>query len=301
MKAAQEIRFGRPRRASANQLRISAGAANACGSEEVAARVQGGGAAQDERDARRIHAAAQGGAIRERRPWSWRQEETGSFVSRSVRAESAATAGIHTEADGGDRETSKGQNHHGEKAEVKKKEKRENACRPKSVLGPEAARQSEAPKPAQENIGAEKRAAKRKAILKKLKVYPVKFHGKTVYVTIPPKERNPRKRSAPQVESACARCAANHRSQGSFAEGLAAIPANGGEAHGQAHAHRPTLAQPFMLEIRGPDGDILVFTSLYDFLRRMYVQEWTADEFRFEELQIEVNGAPLLPKSQGNA
>lgn len=56
-----------------------------------------------------------------------------------------------------------------------------------------------------------------------------------------------------------------------------------------------------MLEIRGPDGDILVFTSLYDFLRRTYVQEWTADEFRFEELQIEVNGAPLLPKSQGNA
>ena len=56
-----------------------------------------------------------------------------------------------------------------------------------------------------------------------------------------------------------------------------------------------------MLEIRGPDSDLLLFISLYDFLRRMYVQEWTADEYGFEELQIKVNGSPVLPQSQGNA
>ena len=56
-----------------------------------------------------------------------------------------------------------------------------------------------------------------------------------------------------------------------------------------------------MLEIRGPDGDVLHFSSLYDFLRSTYVREWNPDEFHFEELDISVNGLPLLPKPQGNA
>lgn len=56
-----------------------------------------------------------------------------------------------------------------------------------------------------------------------------------------------------------------------------------------------------MLSIYGPDGDLLHHESLYEFLRRMYVPEWMPDEFRFEEMQILLNGAPLLPRSQGNA
>ena len=58
---------------------------------------------------------------------------------------------------------------------------------------------------------------------------------------------------------------------------------------------------PFMLEIRGPKGDLLIFTSLYDFLKSMYVREWTPDEFHFEELHIVIDGAPLLPRSMGHA
>lgn len=56
-----------------------------------------------------------------------------------------------------------------------------------------------------------------------------------------------------------------------------------------------------MLEIFGPDGYLLVRDSLYEFLRRTHVSEWTPDEFRFEELDITVNGQPLLPKAQGRA
>ena len=116
----------------------------------------------------------------------------------------------------------------------------------------------------------------------------------------------PTTKSPQAQESAATQIESYPQSQANHAEGFHGLADSNGCECGaasdrQARASRQTLAQPFMLEIRGPDGDILVFTSLYDFLRRMYVQEWTADEFRFEELQIEVNGAPLLPKSQGNA
>lgn len=56
-----------------------------------------------------------------------------------------------------------------------------------------------------------------------------------------------------------------------------------------------------MLQIYGPDGDLLHHESLYEFLRRIYVPVWHADEFRFEEMEFVLNGAPLLPRSQGNA
>ena len=56
-----------------------------------------------------------------------------------------------------------------------------------------------------------------------------------------------------------------------------------------------------MLEIYGPDGYLLVRDSLYDFLRRTYIPEWNPDEFRWEELDVMVNGRPLLPKAQGRA
>jgi hypothetical protein len=58
---------------------------------------------------------------------------------------------------------------------------------------------------------------------------------------------------------------------------------------------------PFVLQIYGPDGDLLHHESLYEFLRRIYVPVWHADEFRFEEMEFVLNGAPLLPRSQGNA
>jgi hypothetical protein len=58
---------------------------------------------------------------------------------------------------------------------------------------------------------------------------------------------------------------------------------------------------PFALEIYGPDGYLLHKESLYEFLRRMYIPAWNPDEFRFEELDITVNGLPLLPRATGNA
>ena len=56
-----------------------------------------------------------------------------------------------------------------------------------------------------------------------------------------------------------------------------------------------------MLSIYGPDGDLLHHESLYEFLRRMYVPMWNPDEFAFEELEIILNGRPLLPVPKGNA
>jgi hypothetical protein len=53
--------------------------------------------------------------------------------------------------------------------------------------------------------------------------------------------------------------------------------------------------------VRGPDGDLLAFSSLYDFLERTYVREWTPDLYRFDELDITVNGTRLLPQAQGRA
>lgn len=58
---------------------------------------------------------------------------------------------------------------------------------------------------------------------------------------------------------------------------------------------------PFRLEIYGPDGYVLHRESLYEFLQRMYVPEFSPDEFRFEELEFILDGRPLLPRAQGNA
>lgn len=58
---------------------------------------------------------------------------------------------------------------------------------------------------------------------------------------------------------------------------------------------------PFVLEVYGPDGYLLHHESLYEFLRRLYTPAWNPDEFRFEELDIIVNGQPLLPKAEGSA
>lgn len=58
---------------------------------------------------------------------------------------------------------------------------------------------------------------------------------------------------------------------------------------------------PFQMTVHGPCGDVLVHMSLYEFLRRMYRADWTPDEYQFEELRIEIDGAPLLPLAMGHA
>ena len=153
----------------------------------------------------------------------------------------------------------------------------------KSVLGPEAAREGEAAEsPAQTAQPSNPRA-----------------HANRDSLSLPHPQSEGSQASAAAGESSA-------QSQADHTEGLHGLADSqggkrGAASDGQARARGQALAQPFMLEIRGPDSDLLLFISLYDFLRRMYVQEWTADEYGFEELQIEVNGAPLLPKSQGSA
>jgi len=53
--------------------------------------------------------------------------------------------------------------------------------------------------------------------------------------------------------------------------------------------------------VRGPDGCLLHCEALYEFLRRLYAPMYTPDEFRFEELEISLDGQLLLPRSLGNA
>ena len=60
-------------------------------------------------------------------------------------------------------------------------------------------------------------------------------------------------------------------------------------------------ALPFWIEVRGPGGDLLHREALYEFLQRLYAPMYTPDEFRFEELEIRLDGQPLLPVPKGNA
>jgi hypothetical protein len=103
-----------------------------------------------------------------------------------------------------------------------------------------------------------------------------------------------------QVESAREADYPDSGTGGPGAEGLAEIPCDGSEGIRGTGAHREALS-PFVIEVRGADGDLLAFSSLYDFLERTYVREWTPDLYRFDELDITVNGARLLPQAQGRA
>jgi hypothetical protein len=59
---------------------------------------------------------------------------------------------------------------------------------------------------------------------------------------------------------------------------------------------------PFALEIYGPGGYLLHRESLYDFLCGLYHGNWPCPpEYLFEELDILVNGMPLLPRTRGRA
>jgi hypothetical protein len=48
-------------------------------------------------------------------------------------------------------------------------------------------------------------------------------------------------------------------------------------------------------------GLILIQMPLYEFLKALHTQTPAADEFAFEDLEIAVDGEPLLPTVQGHA
>jgi hypothetical protein len=48
-------------------------------------------------------------------------------------------------------------------------------------------------------------------------------------------------------------------------------------------------------------GEALLGMPLYDFLKTLHCNSPAADEFTFDEIQIEINGEELLPSECGHA
>jgi hypothetical protein len=48
-------------------------------------------------------------------------------------------------------------------------------------------------------------------------------------------------------------------------------------------------------------GLVLIQMPLYEFLKTLHTQTPAADEFRFEDLQIAIDGEELVPMPGGNA
>jgi hypothetical protein len=59
---------------------------------------------------------------------------------------------------------------------------------------------------------------------------------------------------------------------------------------------------PILIEFRVRRSDeVLTKMPLFDFLRTLHCQSVAADEFRFDELRILIDGKELLPSECGNA